>query len=71
MKQHRHSLKTDAEGRVLVLIQGGVAWVVDKVGQYHALANAAEVLSRHLDLLTDPQFNVGTGASEPGWEQAH
>lgn len=67
----RASLKTDQAGRVLVLIQGGVAWVVDKVGQYHVLAEPGRQLSRHLDMLTDPVFNVGTGVSDPGWYNKH
>jgi hypothetical protein len=72
VRQHwRSSLRTDSEGRVLVLIQGGCAWVVDKVGQYHLLAQAAQQLGRHVDMTTDPSFNVGCGTSEPGWGIGH
>lgn len=73
MRRHTKcsALRTDSDGRVLVLIQGGVAWVVTKLGQYLALADPGEQLGRHLDMSTDKTFAVGTSASEPGWSNAH
>ena len=68
---HPHPLKTDDAGRVLVVIAGGIAWVVDKRGSYQVLAMPEQQLGRHIDILTDPVFNVGTVATEPGWKNPH
>lgn len=55
-------LKTDAGGHVLVVIAGGFAWVIDKLGRYAVLEPSQ--LGRHLDIRTDPVFNVGVSRVE-------
>lgn len=53
----RVPLKTDSSGRILVIIRGGLAWVVDKLGRFMLLPPAQ--LGRHADWGTDPTFNIG------------